>query len=314
MSAITTIQPRKPAHRLSKQLQDSTVSGEPTPNSIDVGHQLRELRTGRGLSIRALAEASGLNVNTLSLIENGKTSPSVSTLQQLAMALGVPITAFFESDPPQKRIVFQKTGQRRRAAFSHGTLEDLAAGLTLPEGQLLLVTLEPGADSGSTPIVHTGHEFVFCLEGCLAYTIQDQNFTLEPGDSLIFEAHLPHRWCNPCEIMMRSLLVLYPADENDRPAVRHFIRLVDFEDDRSLVVQECLCATNHHRPLAGRPDLCGYYFTAYILHPCPEPPHDAGGLPRAPAYCTWRQWFCLCDAPALRLLPQAPTARSRSGP
>jgi transcriptional regulator with XRE-family HTH domain len=190
---------------------------------IDVGHQLRELRTGRGLSIRALAEVSGLNVNTLSLIENGKTSPSVSTLQLLAMALGVPITAFFEGEVPQKRIVYQKSGQRRRAAFSRGTLEDLAAGLTLSGGQLLLVTLEPGADSGSTPIVHTGHEFVFCLEGRMSYIIQEQVFTLEPGDSLIFEAHLPHRWRNSGENLMRSLLVLYPTDENDRPAERHFI-------------------------------------------------------------------------------------------
>lgn len=226
MPAQTAVPPRKPVHRRPKWVQqalsDSTSRGLP-PESIDVGHQLRELRTGRGLSIRTLAEVSGLNVNTLSLIENGKTSPSVSTLQLLATALGVPITAFFESEPSQKRIVFQKAGQRRRAAFSRGTLEDLAAGLTLHGGQLLLVMLEPGADSGLTPIVHTGHEFVFCLEGQLSYTIQEQSFTLEPGDSLIFEAHLPHRWRNPGEALMRSLLVLYPTDENDHPAERHFI-------------------------------------------------------------------------------------------
>ena len=68
---------------------------------INVGRHLRELRAGRGLSIRALAEQSRLNVNTLSLIENSRTSPSVSTLQQLASALDVPITAFFETDIPK---------------------------------------------------------------------------------------------------------------------------------------------------------------------------------------------------------------------
>lgn len=227
MASQTPIPTRKPMHRrpkwLEEALPDSPTLNESPPDLIDVGSQLRELRTRRGLSIRALAEASGLNVNTLSLIENGKTSPSVSTLQLLASSLGVPITAFFESEPSQKRIVYQKSGQRRRAAFSHGILEDLKTGLNLPQGQLLLVTLEPGADSGSTPIVHTGHEFVFCLEGCLAYTIQEQVFTLDPGDSLIFEAHLPHRWRNPGKALMRSLLVLYPTDENDRPAERHFI-------------------------------------------------------------------------------------------
>ena len=227
MRAQTASPSRKSAQRRPKWLQEALPdypnSGEPLPDMVDVGRQLRELRTRRGLSIRALAEVSGLNVNTLSLIENGKTSPSVSTLQLLAMALGVPITAFFEGEVPQKRIVYQKSGQRRRAAFSHGTLEDLAAGLTLSGGQLLLVTLEPGADSGSTSIVHTGHEFVFCLEGRMSYIIQEQVFTLEPGDSLIFEAHLPHSWRNSGENLMRSLLVLYPTDEHDRPAERHFI-------------------------------------------------------------------------------------------
>ena len=66
--------------------RNSDISGE-SNNPIDVGSRLRMLRAGASLSIRALAEMSGLNVNTLSLIENGKTSPSVSTLQQLAGAL-----------------------------------------------------------------------------------------------------------------------------------------------------------------------------------------------------------------------------------
>ena len=70
---------------------------------VDVGGRLRALREARQLSIRALAEASGLAVNTLSLIENGRTSPSVSTLQQIAVALSLPITAFFAPETPRSR-------------------------------------------------------------------------------------------------------------------------------------------------------------------------------------------------------------------
>jgi transcriptional regulator with XRE-family HTH domain len=190
---------------------------------VEVGHHLRKLRTERGLSIRSLAEFSGLNVNTLSLIENGKTSPSVSTLQQLAATLGVPITAFFEVDAPKRNVSYLKAGQRPRAAFAYGTFEDLGVGLTIRGGQPLIVTLKPHADSGDTPIVHTGHEFVLCLEGQLLYTIEDQEYLLEPNDSLLFEAHLPHRWQNVGETYSRSLLVLCPADESDRPTERHFM-------------------------------------------------------------------------------------------
>ena len=194
---------------------------------VNVGKRLRVLRTEHELSLRLLAEMSGLNVNTLSLIENGRTSPSVSTLQQLARALQVPISAFFEMDEPTQSIVFQKAGQRPRAAFAHGTAEDMGAGLTLHGGQPLLVTLHSGADSGLSPIVHTGYEFVYCLEGQLTYTIEDHNYALEAGDSLIFEAHLPHRWGNAGHTVTRSLLILCPNDENDRPTERHFATAAD---------------------------------------------------------------------------------------
>jgi uncharacterized cupin superfamily protein len=191
---------------------------------VNVGNRLRVLRTEHGHSLRRLADLSGLNVNTLSLIENGRTSPSVSTLQQVARALQVPISAFFEMDEPAQTVVFQQTGHRPRAAFAHGMAEDLGAGMTLHGGQPLLVTLRPGTDSGPAPIVHTGHEFVYCLEGQLTYTIDDRRYVLEPGDSLIFEAHLPHRWGNSGQIQTRSLLILCPDDENDRPTERHFAR------------------------------------------------------------------------------------------
>jgi transcriptional regulator with XRE-family HTH domain len=198
------------------------TAGDSLTDKIDVGRCLRGLRAERGLSIRSLAEQSGLNANTLSLIENSKTSPSVSTLQSLASALEVPITAFFEVDIPKKNIAYQKAGQRPKAAFSHGTLEDLGSGLTLRCGQQSLVTLEPKANSGSIPIVHTGYELVYCLEGRLSYTIEEQVYLLDPGDSLLFEAHLPHRWQNADMIPSRCLLLICPRESLEHPTELHF--------------------------------------------------------------------------------------------
>ena len=218
------IQEKQQFHRRQRGLVATVESNTDglTPPSIDVGRNLRDLRAERELSIRSLAEMSGLNVNTLSMIENGKSSPSVSTLQQLASALAIPITAFFETDVLKNNISYQKKGQRLQAAFAYGTLADLGAGLTLRGGQPLLVTLEPKANSGSTPIVHTGHEFVYCLEGYLSYTIEDHVYILDPGDSLLFEAHLPHFWQNVGESTSQSLLIMCPADESDHPTERHF--------------------------------------------------------------------------------------------
>jgi len=190
---------------------------------VSVGRRLNELRNAQGLSIRSLAEMSGLNFNTLSLIENEKSSPSVSTLQQLARALRVPIAAFFDAVPERRDLVHQKEGQRPRADFPHGSLEDLGQGLTLGQGVPLLITLEPGAGSGPDPVVHTGQEFVYCLEGCLTYIVADQEYALEAGDSLIFQASLPHCWENAGDCLTRSIFILCPADENDPSAGRHFV-------------------------------------------------------------------------------------------
>jgi transcriptional regulator with XRE-family HTH domain len=191
-------------------------------SNIDVGRRLREIRMGKGLSIRALAEASELNVNTLSLIENGRTSPSVSTLQLIAQTLQVPISAFFETDHDQKKVVYQRTGNRPHAVFTHGLLEDLGAGMPRFGAEPLIVTLKPKADSGKNPIVHTGREFVYCLEGHIVYHVGDQAYQLEPGDSLLFEAYLPHHWRNEAKSESRLLLVLCPMDERDQPSERHF--------------------------------------------------------------------------------------------
>ncbi|MGB9672620.1 MAG: cupin domain-containing protein [Anaerolineales bacterium] len=191
--------------------------------SIDVGNRLREVRQAQGYSLRSLAEKSGLNVNTLCLIENNKTSPSVSTLQQLALALQVPITAFFETLEEPKSVVFQKAGKRPIARFQRGLLEDLGNGISLAGGQPLLVHLEPGADSGANPIVHTGQEFVYCLEGCLVYRIGDEKYLLESGDSLIFEAHIPHQWGNSGDSISRSILIICPSDAADPGAQKHFL-------------------------------------------------------------------------------------------
>jgi transcriptional regulator with XRE-family HTH domain len=189
---------------------------------LNVGQRLREFRTDRNLSIRELSRESGLNVNTLSMIENGKASPSLETLQQLSLALDTPIAAFFEDRRPRDQIMYYRSGKRPTVAFSHGILEELGSSSSCHGVVTALVTINPLSNSGDHYIVHTGHETVYCLEGCLTYTIDGQDYQLEPGDSLFFEAHIPHRWQNFGRNPVRSMLVLIPSDEQDRPTERHF--------------------------------------------------------------------------------------------
>lgn len=201
---------------------DSASTPNPAPAEVLVGKRLRELRTRRGLSLRALADRSGLNINTLSLIENGKSSPSVSTLQQISLALDVTLSAFFEAEPVKKRVVFTPAGQRPLAAFGSTEFQNLAQDLAGNAVQPFVVSLLPGMGSGDHMIVHTGHEFVYCLKGSLRYQVNREEFLLLPGDSLVFEAHLPHCWENASTEPSQVLLILYPADHREETGGRHF--------------------------------------------------------------------------------------------
>lgn len=204
-------------------LENLAGDGTDPAMEINVGGSLRRLREERSLTLRTLAEKSSLAINTLSLIENGKSSPSVSTLQQLAVALEVPITAFFETEIEKENVAYAKVNRRPRAIFEHGMLEDLGAGAGIQAVEPFIVTLEPNAGSGPQDIVHTGYEFIYCLEGRIAYTVDGRAYLLEAGDSLLFEACLPHRWQNLSPQKSKSILVLYPTDDHDHPTERHFI-------------------------------------------------------------------------------------------
>ncbi len=187
-----------------------------------VGSNLRQFRIKQGYSLRALAYNSSLNINTLSMIENGKTSPSVSTLQQLALALKVPLSAFFESERIEKQIVFTPADKRPRICIGSTLLEDLGKDLINLSVQPFVVSLNPGMGSGSELLVHTGYEFVYCLSGCIQYIIQNQTYELHRNDSLLFQAHLPHTWENKGEEPAQIIIVFYPSDENEKPDGHHF--------------------------------------------------------------------------------------------
>lgn len=197
------------------------MCAEKVERTMDVGHRLRELRTERGLSMRALARLSGLSTNALSMIERGKTSPSVSTLYKLSEALEVPITAFFRTEPPREAIVFRKSDARSRVEFQRGLWEGLGGESFVGRVEPFMLTLEGGATSGPHSLVHSGHEFVICLKGLLEYEVEEQRYTLQPGDSLLFASKLRHRWRNPGKTVANVLFVLSGFALDERPSEYH---------------------------------------------------------------------------------------------
>jgi len=190
--------------------------------SVNVGERLRDLREARNISMRTLAARSGLSANALSMIERGRASPSVSTLYKLSDALGVSITSFFAVTTDRKQVVFLKADSRPRVAFRRGIFEGLGGEQFSGRVEPFMLTLENSANSGPRSISHTGHEFVFCLRGELEYQVERQIFHLEPGDNLLFAAHLKHRWRNPGKNVATAIIIISGFEDGEELHAMHW--------------------------------------------------------------------------------------------
>jgi transcriptional regulator with XRE-family HTH domain len=172
--------------------------------------------------MRALATRSGLSANALSMIERSKASPSVSTLYKLAEALGVSITTFFASATERKQVVFLKGDERTRLSFRRGIFEGLGGEQFVGRVEPFMLTLENNANSGPRPMTHTGHEFVFCVRGELEYQVERQIYRLAPGDSLLFAAHLKHKWRNPGRNVATAIIIISGFQEGEELHAMHW--------------------------------------------------------------------------------------------
>jgi transcriptional regulator with XRE-family HTH domain len=181
-------------------------------SEMHVGRRVRAVRDKRGLSLRALAERSGLSVNTISLIERGSNSPTVASLQLLAQALDCPITEFFR-DTSDETTIHVRREERVRYRRGGVDVESLGAGLRDQQLEPFLVTVlaEQGNDDQDL-ITHDGQEFVYCVEGAIEYQIGAEVFRLEAGDSLLFEASQAHRFHNSAPTEAVVLFVFSECD------------------------------------------------------------------------------------------------------
>jgi transcriptional regulator with XRE-family HTH domain len=183
-----------------------------------IGREIKRHRTKNGLTIAELAKQSNLSIGMLSKIENGNTSPSLSTLQALSKALLIPITAFFRKFEEKRHVSYVKAGAGmvidRRGTRTGHNYELLGHSLrkdALLEPYLLTLTKE----SEVSPFFeHSGTEFIYMLEGEMMYAHGDRSFHLSPGDSLLFDAEAIHGPEELIQLPIKFLSVMV----SDKPA------------------------------------------------------------------------------------------------
>lgn len=180
--------------------QDPHAVREPRANNLEmaIGHEVRTYRKKLGITVADLAAATGMSVGMLSKIENGNISPSLTTLQALSKALGMPITAFFRGFEEPKSASFVKAGEgvnleRRgtRAGHHYSLLGHIANNTSGVVVEPYLITLNAESDIFPT-FQHEGMEFLYMLEGEVVYRHGDSLYRMQAGDSLFFDADAPH--------------------------------------------------------------------------------------------------------------------------
>lgn len=182
---------------------------------VSVGSRIRSLRTRKGLSMRSLAETSGLSTNAISKIERGETSPTVSSLRRISTALDVPVIALFKEEA-EETVIFIKREERPQTQAVGAIIESLGIGLPDQSLEPFLMILEPKAGNTADTYSHPGEEFVFCLEGEVEYRVGNQLYRMENGDSLLFDPTQPHSFRNPNQDQAMILIIIQEQDPESR--------------------------------------------------------------------------------------------------
>jgi len=164
-----------------------------------------------GLSLRDLAERSGVSAPMLSQVERGETSPTLATAERIAAGLDLTLSQLLRLDE-RGHVVVTRTAQRRvRDRGGHRT-EELTPPLPGQRADVSLHVLEPGASTGRAgdPPLHEpgARETTVVLAGQPALMIDDERHDLEPGDSVTFDADLPHHFINDGDVAAEFLAVV----------------------------------------------------------------------------------------------------------
>ena len=164
-----------------------------------IGARVRALREAMGLSLRDLAERSGVSAPMLSQVERGETSPTLAVAEKIAAGLDLSLSQLLRLDE-SRHVVISRAGKRRRYAHGGHQIEELTPPLPGQRADVSLHDLAPGAATGGSddPPMHEpgSRETAVVLEGELVLFVDGARHELNSGDAVTFDADLPHHFEN----------------------------------------------------------------------------------------------------------------------
>jgi transcriptional regulator with XRE-family HTH domain len=198
--------------------------------SNDLGSRLRQARERKGFTVRGLARYVGVSPSLVSQIERGHVMPSVGTLYLITNQLDLVVDDLFKDaaagasanrDTAHKNAAdpIQRPTGRKTIRLAEGVRWERLTPRPDPEVEFLYVVYEPGAEScdKDSLIRHGGKEYAYMMSGRLGLKLGFEEFQLEPGDSITFDAQMPHRLWTIGKKPAEAIWIVYNRHGDSRP-------------------------------------------------------------------------------------------------
>ncbi len=171
-----------------------------------IGKRLASLRRKKKLTLKHLANETGLSTAYISQIEKGEKIPPVAVILQLSRALEIDSGVLLKQE---KRLAGRKSAedyQKRTEDYSYETLTPEAQHKHL---KAFRVFIDPKSDHKGVSYQHLGEEFIYVLKGKIEVMVGENKNTLGPQDSLHFNSSIVHKLRNVSNQKAELVVVLY---------------------------------------------------------------------------------------------------------
>ena len=179
-----------------------------------LGDQIRSIRKRQEITLKELAEKTGLSIGYISQIERNLTDPSLSTLRKMSGALGVP-TYLFLGDEPHGSLTLRKEEMiqlsQPNSNVRYQIMSPMPTGEFEPQSLVARFELAPRSVDGELPVIHPSEEIVLLERGAVDVIIDGKPVHLEAGDTTLIRSNLPHILSNPTDEVAMGYSILTPA-------------------------------------------------------------------------------------------------------
>ncbi|WP_054330888.1 helix-turn-helix domain-containing protein [Merdimmobilis hominis] len=167
-------------------------------DELNIGKKLQEFRKQRGLTLREVAEQTGITPSMLSQMERGLVNPSINTLKAISKTLDIPLFRFFQEGETGRTLVVRE-GMRKTIGWpdQHDVQYDLLTPDVSGSIEFCLMKLPGRCSSGQANQRHDGEEVAYILAGPVVLSVEGEKTELCTGDSVRIPAGSEHRWENP---------------------------------------------------------------------------------------------------------------------